>query len=225
MNELVFALHIFLSLLFLLFSFRLGKEAITAFLSLSAVLANLFVVKQTTLFGLTVTCSDVYAVQAIFALNLLQEYYGKAQAQKASVIGFGAMIFFACMAKMHLLYPPALVDTTQRAFMTILEFTPRIITASIGTFFLVQRFDIAFFRLLRRAFRGRYFALRTALSLVVSQSVDTVLFAFLGLYGIADHLVEVILFSLLIKFSVIWCTVPFALVAKRFVPKEAACSK
>ena len=71
-NETFFFFHLVISLSFLLFSLRMGRECLIAFLSLSAVLANLFVLKQISFFSWTITCSDVYAVQAILAHNMLQ---------------------------------------------------------------------------------------------------------------------------------------------------------
>ena len=47
-NELMFLFHIALMSLSTLAALRMGKEALVAFISLQAVLANLFVVKQIT---------------------------------------------------------------------------------------------------------------------------------------------------------------------------------
>ncbi len=220
-TELVFILHIVLSAGFLLFSARLGKECLIAFLSLSAVLANLFVTKEMTLCSLTVTCSDVYAVQAILALNYLQEYYGKKAAEKASVIGFICLVFFAVMAKMHLAYPPSIYDSASDAFARILVSTPRIVLASITTFFLVQRLDIVFFRLLQNWLKGKYFPIRAGLSMMVSQTLDTTLFAFLGLYGIVHHIGHVIMVSLFVKILVIWLSAPFTTLSGRFLGEKS----
>lgn len=217
MNELWFCLHVMISLTFLTLCLRLGKECLIAFLSLSAVLANLFVLKQMNFFGLTITCSDVYAVGAILTLNIVQEYYGKTEAKKASKIGFLCMVFFAIMTKMHLGYAPSPVDQTQNAFLAILGATPRIVAASIATFFLVQRMDIVLFSALRSRFEGKYFPFRATLSLLCSQTFDTVCFTFLGLYGLIENPMHVIAFSLFIKIVVISLSAPVTLVSHRFL--------
>ena len=62
MNELIFLFHILLVLSFVLGALRLGKNALLSLLALQAILANLFVVKQISLFGFAVTCSDVFAI-------------------------------------------------------------------------------------------------------------------------------------------------------------------
>jgi uncharacterized integral membrane protein (TIGR00697 family) len=62
-------------------------------MALLAVIANLFVLKQTVLFGLHVTCSDVYVIGSMLSLNLLQEHYGQREGQRAIWITFLAMVY------------------------------------------------------------------------------------------------------------------------------------
>lgn len=105
MSEIVFILHL-VTLIFLgLVALRLGKETLTAFSALQAILANLFIQKQTYLFGLEVTCTDAYAILSLFSLNLVQEYFGKDAAKRVIKINFFLLLTFAIMAKIHLLPP------------------------------------------------------------------------------------------------------------------------
>ncbi len=86
MNESLFLLHLVLVAGFSLVSLRMGAFALTTLIALFATFANLFVVKQMTLFGMQVTCSDVFAVGSLLAINLLQEFYGKKAAIHASLV-------------------------------------------------------------------------------------------------------------------------------------------
>lgn len=212
MNEVLFFFHIFVVVGSVLYALRLGRGALVTWVALQGVLANLFVVKQVGLFGFTVTCSDVFAVGAILSLNLLQEFFGKETAQKASAISLAALLFFAAMAALHLLYAPAAVDVTQGAFQTILSSTPRIVFASVAVFYLVQQIDMRLFPLLRGPL-----AVRVMTSLVLSQGLDTVLFSFLGLYGLVDSLFDVIVVSFALKALLIAASAPFAALAKKMV--------
>ena len=216
MNELIFFLHIAAVALASLWALRLGAAALIALIALESVVANIFVVKQTTLFGLFVTCSDVYIVGSLLALNLLQEFFGKESAKKAVGISFFAMAFFVVMAKLHLLYSPSGFDATHSAFTQILAHTPRIILASIVVYYITQRLDIRVFAWLRRRLGEQRLSLRVGLSLVISQSVDTLLFSFLGLYGLVANLTDIVLMSLLIKAIAISCSAPFAGFARKF---------
>src|SRR3972149_3921393 len=111
MNEILFSFHILLIIGFSLGALRLGKEALIALISMEALLANLLVLKQMTFFGLTITCTDVFAIGTILGLNLLQEYFGKESASKAAWICFFLLVFFALMSQIHLFYKPSYTDT------------------------------------------------------------------------------------------------------------------
>jgi uncharacterized integral membrane protein (TIGR00697 family) len=214
-NELVFLSHILIVIGFVLLALRLGKSGLIGFIALQGVLANLFVVKQMSLFGFAVTCSDVFAIGGILSLNLLQEYFGKEAAKQAVKISMLTLVFFAFMSQIHLFYAPTEADATQGAFLTIFSQSLRIVIASIGTFYLVQQFDVRFFGILK----GKL-PVRVATSLVCSQLLDTVLFSFLGLYGLVESVWDIILVSFLIKCLIIATSSPFVGFSKRFVKDE-----
>ena len=216
-NELIFLSHIFVVVGFVLGALRLGNEALAALIALQAVLANLFVVGQMSLFGFSVTCSDVFAIGAILGLNLLQEYYGKDAANKAVRISFFCLVFFTIMSQIHLFYTPLPEERTYSAFYTILSSTPRIAFASMGVFYIVQKLDIRLFGWLKSLFRGNCLPLRVFISLVLTQLLDTPLFSFFGLYGLVVSLFDIIAVSFFIKCLIIGCSAPISIFSKRFV--------
>jgi len=209
MNEVLFLLHIITVMVFTLACLRLGKGALVVAVALHGVLANLFVLKQMDLLGFSVTCSDVFAVGGILSLNLLQEYFGKQSAREASFFSLVALAFFALMSKIHLLYDPSRFDTTQGAYMLLFSPAFRIVAASVTTLFVVQQLDVKIFGLLK----GRL-PVRVATSLTISQLLDTVLFTFLGLYGLIESPASVIACSFLIKCAVIGLSAPFVSFSK-----------
>lgn len=214
MNEWLFFSHILIVVGFALLALRLGQGALIALIALQGVLANLFVIKQISLFGFSVTCSDVFAIGAILSLNLLQEHFGKEAAKQATRISLVALLFFALMAQIHLFYQPTPADTTHAAFTTVLAQAPRIVFASIAVFYLVQLLDVRLFSLLK----GKL-PVRVAISLVFSQLLDTVLFSFLGLYGLVDALFDVIVVSFATKCLLIATSAPFVALSKKVVKR------
>jgi uncharacterized PurR-regulated membrane protein YhhQ (DUF165 family) len=64
---------------------------------------------------------------------------------------------------------------------------------------------------------GRNLPLRVGVSLFISQTIDTVLFSFAGLYGIVASVLAVMIVSLPIKFLSIACSAPFTALCRRFV--------
>lgn len=219
MNEAIFCLQLAAALGVLAVAVRMGQQALTGYIALSGVLANLFVIKQISLFGFTVTCSDVFAVGGMLGLNLLQEFYGKSAAKKAVQASFLALVCFALFSQVHLLYAPSAVDTTHEAFHQILSSSPRIVIASIGVYVLVQRFDLFFFSALAKPIP--LLGARLTLSLLVSQALDTVLFSLAGLYGLVASLFDIMLISYLIKCAVIASASPVASLYRRFARVDA----
>ena len=75
---------------------------------------------------------------------------------------------------------------------------------------------------LKERFGNKYFVARNYASLAFTQLVDTILFTFLGLYGINESfsdirtLFDIILVSFIIKLLVIAIAVPFVTFVKDF---------
>ncbi|MES2200585.1 MAG: queuosine precursor transporter [Chlamydiota bacterium] len=220
-NEWLFAVHILSIFFFTLGALKLGKEALCTWICLQALFANLFVLKQITLFGFHVTASDVFAVGGILGLNLMQEFYGTKGAKKATAACLYCLLLFAALSKIHLLYTPSCIDVTHLSYAKILDPAPRLFIASLATFFIVQRIDIRLFSKLKSSMATSPFAIRNLISLSTSQLLDTILFTFLGLYGIVFSLFDVIFVSFLAKVTVIAFLTPASLVAKKWItPKE-----
>ncbi|MBS0616470.1 MAG: queuosine precursor transporter [Verrucomicrobia bacterium] len=198
MNELIFIFHMMAAAAAIRFSLHLGKEALITLVALMALLANFFVLKQIELLGFTVTCSDVFAIADILSLNLLQVRFGKESAQKAITISLGAFIFFALFSQIHLLYLPSSYDTAHSHYAMLLSPSPRLLLASLTTFAIVQYFDVQFFAYLRRRLQTNW-QLLSVFSILVSQALDTVLFSFLGLYGLVASMTSIIIISYALK--------------------------
>ncbi len=217
MNEILFFTHILVVIGFLFLALKSGKEALFAFIVLMAIFANLLVLKQIEFFSFTITCSDVFAVGALLGLNLLQEYFGKEEAKKALKISFMALLFFLVMANIHLFYTPSEYDQSQSSYEKIFSPAFRIVCSSFLVFITVQKLDILFFGFLKRVFQGRSLAGRLFISLSLSQLFDTVLFSFLGLYGIVQSLFDIILISFLVKMAIIFLSSPLTSLSKRWI--------
>ncbi len=221
MNELLFFIHVIVVMGFGFGALKMGKVALTTWIALQAVLANLFVIKQICFFGFDVTCSDVFAIGSIFGLNLLREYFGLDAAKKALWSCFFAMIFFVAMAQIHLFYIPSTFDTTQAAFESILSSSLRLLAASLVVFIFVQQIDLRLFGMLKKKFHILPLNFRNVFSVSITQFLDTFLFSVFGLWGLVAHLSDIILMSFLIKLLVIILMSPLIHFSKRFVRQEA----
>jgi queuosine precursor transporter len=215
MNEIIFLLYSISIIITTLGALRLGKEALVSLVVLNSILANLFVSKQITLFGLNATASDSLAIGATLSLNLIQEFYGKTQAIKTIWISFAAMLFYTLISQLHLAYLPNSFDTCHQAYLFILGNTPRILAASLSVYLVVQQLDTRLYAFLKKHYQGTPFLIRNNISIGCTQLLDTILFSFLGLYGIIDNIGQLIIFSYLIKLITILITTPFLALSKK----------
>lgn len=199
---------------------RLGASALVAFVCVQCILANLFVVKQIALLGFNATAADACTIGATLGLNMLQEYYGKKATQKAIIVNFFLLVFYAVVSQIHLWYTPNAYDTMNIHFQPILTLMPRIVIASFSVFLVSQMIDYWLYGVLRRVWQSRFLVLRNYSSLLVSQLVDTVLFSLLGLYGLVENIGHIIIVSYTVKVCAIILAVPFVAFAKKFYSPE-----
>jgi queuosine precursor transporter len=219
MNELIFIIHTLVIAGFALGSLALGPTALVAFVCIQCMLANLFVIKQITLFGLTATCADAFTVGATIGLNLLQEYFGKDIAKRTIWINFFLLVFYTIASQVHLSYIPHSADIAQQYFMPLLILMPRIVIASFSVYLFTQMTDYYLYGILKKTFQDKYIVFRNYISIAFCQLLDTILFSFLGLYGIIDNIGEVIVISYLIKLASIIVATPFVAFSRTIYAK------
>jgi hypothetical protein len=213
-NEAIFFLQISLVLLFCWGATRFGKEGLTASVVLLALIANLFVLKQISLFGFEVTCSDAFTIGSFLSLNLLREKAGKEAAGRAISLTFFVLLGFALLSMIHLFFRPTEADFAQGAYLTLLKPAPRLFLASLSSFYLMQRFEIFLFSWISKRSRLS-FAARSTLTLSTSQLADTLLFSFLGLYGMVAQIGHIIIVSYFVKLLAIFFAAPLTVFITR----------
>jgi len=194
---------------------RLGQGSLTAWIAILSLLANLFVLKQIDLLGLNATASDIFAIGNLLALNLLQEKYGRKATQNAIWTSFSCLLFFVIMSQIHLHYEPSLYDNSQSSYSLILAATPRMMIASLFTFLVIDQFDSRFYGYMRQRLPQISIILVSAMTMCISQTLDSILCNILGLYGVVGALMEIIMVSVAIKVLAIASTIPWAYASRR----------
>lgn len=217
MNELLFLFHLICISFTTYAMVKFGSQALVSFLCVQAIIANLFVIKQITLFGLNATASDVYIVGSVLCLNMIQEYYGKELARKAIWISFALLVFYTIVSQIQISYIPSPTDFSQEWYKSLLSFMPRITSASIIVYLAVQYFDTFFYGLLKKVWPTGHLVARNIISITISQALDTVLFSILGLYGIIDNIAQIMIVSFTIKMATMILLAP----AIAYIQKDA----
>lgn len=217
-NSLWFIAWAFICLIFVLAAFRLGKSWLFGMVVANAILANIFVIKGMTLFGLAATGGNAVYASIFLATDILAEHYGPKTARNAVFLGFFASIFFLLGSQFILRFEPTDFDIAQDAFTTIFSLTPRIVMGSMVAYLISQNLDVWLFHTIRRMTAGRFLWLRNNGSTFISQFVDSAIFTLIAFWGIYPELLSMIIFTWLVKIIVAACDTPFIYLASHFKP-------
>ena len=217
-NETVFFAHVFFVLVVSLGAFLLGKEALIGLIAVQTIVSNLFIAKQISLFSLSVTPCDAFTVGVVLGLNLLQEHFGMNITKRTIWLNAFITLVFIGFSQIQLAYLPTALDTMHSHYEALLLLIPRITIASLVTYLVSQWVDAHLYALLRIIMPLRGTTLCAFISMSTSQLLDTVLFSFLGLYGIVSDVWAIIVVSFAIKMMAIIMVSPcvaFSYVLKR----------
>ena len=215
MNELVFIVHITAVCAAVLLALRHSYAALVSVLGLQLVVANLFVLKQVQLFGLTATGSEIFTVSTMYGVGIIQQVYGDKKAQEAIYYGFALLLFFAATATIHGWYTPLAISTTNKSFVALFSHTPRLVFASSCAYLFSEFVNLR----LARAIAGRatIHPLLRVLTVWLGQWVDTITFAYIGLYGVFINLGQVIVFCMVVKTIAVVAIAPLVVLARTYV--------
>ncbi len=199
MNELIFISHFLIVFFSLGIALRLGKATLTAMFIVMIVMANLYVLKQISLFGLTVTAVEPYSIGAMLCIGLMQEYFGEKEADNTLKAMLFSLVFLGGMGVYQVWYAPHEVDTFHLHYEKILAPAPRIFITSIVVAVSMLYANIYLLRKTKIWFPNISFAIRQTTLLLIIQFFDVSLFSILGLYGIMHNLVHIICMSYAVK--------------------------
>ncbi len=213
-NEFIFIAHTLLVTFAVTCAARYGQQALVSTIVLLTITANLFLTQTIVLCGFIATSTDAFVVGYSLALILLQENYGLTQARRAIIISFAGLILFTLFSWIQLWYMPAPTDFMQPAFAAILYKLPRLLLASAAAYIVSQYSNTWLYSQLQKKLPHSWFITRTYGSIVCTQLLDTILFSFLGLYGIINELGSIIFVSYSIKLAAIFITTPLLKIFK-----------
>ena len=202
---------------------KVGEKAVNAWLVTVVIAFNLFVLKQVNIFGMELNTTKALGVCYFLGLNLMQEYYGRKAAKTHVMIASICTFGFVGLQQIHMLFEPNHFDTTQASYSRILELMPSITAVSFITFIAVQLWDIRFYAWLQTKIKQKYLTIRVMISLMASQVIDVLMFY--GLMSFFDeiwgNIWDLIFFTIVIKFIIIFLIAPYTILANIFVKKDS----
>ncbi|MCC6142455.1 MAG: queuosine precursor transporter [Candidatus Hydrogenedentes bacterium] len=191
-QNLLWLIVVLLDLSLTLLLYRLyGKMGLYAVVILNIMLCNMMGPKITNIFGFNTTMGAILYSGIYFATDLLGERYGKREANRAVFIGFAVSVLVIVMTQLSLLFQPTTLgerpaDLAARAHASqdvLFNMTPRFVLGSLLAYLISQTHDVWLFHVIKDLTAGRHLWLRNNVSTIVSQSIDTVVYAFVVWWG------------------------------------------
>jgi len=211
-------------LLYRLFG-RIGLYAVVVF---SLLLANIQGPKLTIIFGLQTSMGVILYSSIYFATDLLSEKYGKAEAQRAVLLGFAISVLLVVMTQIGLQFVPSSNPKTAEfaasvhgAMITLFDYTPRFVAGSLLAYLISQSLDVWVFHRIKNATGGRHLWLRNTGSTLISQALDTLIYGLVVWWGLVDFVTALQLAAAkyVFKFFIAVIDTPFIYIARRWPAK------
>lgn len=214
-NELLLLIGAFLMYSSIVFINRFfGKSGLFAWVAVAVVLANIVVVKQVTVFGLSITLGNVMFASVFLCTDILNEYYGPKVGRQAVYVGLLAAFLFIVVSQFAIAFTPNELDFIQGSMTEMFTFTTRITFASLTMFFLANMADVYLYDKLRKKLP---LWARNNVATMVCNCGENFLFTFAAFYGLmsVQDLVFVSISTCIIEIMLAILDTPFLYIAKR----------
>lgn len=223
-QELWWLLTLIVDLSAALLLYRLfGRVGLVAVVVFSLLLANIQGPKLTIIFGLQTSMGVILYSSIYFATDLLSEKYGRAEAQRAVLIGFSVSVLLVLMTQIGLQFAPSTNPKTAEfaasvhgAMATLFDYTPRFVAGSLLAYLISQSLDVWVFHKIKNATNGKHLWLRNTGSTLISQAVDTLIYGVVVWWGLVDFVTAMQLAAAkyVFKFLIAVIDTPFIYLAR-----------
>lgn len=148
----------------------------------------------------------VFPLSYIFG-DVLTEVYGYRTARKVIWLGFACNLIFVFFAWVGQMLPPADFWQAQRAYESILGYTPRLLVASVCGYLVGEFANSFILARMKIMTRGRWLWSRTIGSTIVGEGLDTGIFITLAYIGTGSPVLTMIWHHWLVKTGIeVVCT-------------------
>lgn len=158
--------------------------------------------------GVYVSVAIGYYSMTFTIANYLREIYGKSAAVQAIWMGFIGQLMFLIATQFTLAAPSAPFWADQAAFETVYGATPRLMLASVLAYVTAELTDVNVYHQVYKLTSGRHLWLRNNAGTIAGQTIDTLIFYTVALYGIVPNIGALIVTTLVVKVLIAICTTP-----------------
>lgn len=223
-NEILWLIFLVVQFGLLVLTYKVfGLTGLYVWIGFAIVAANIQVVKQVNLFGISSTLGNIMYASIFLATDLINEKYGRKKAQKAVFIGFVMLVSFTLITQVALKFAPNEYDFAQESLLNIFSILPRITIGSLTAYLISQTLDVFLFEKIRSKFgTPSQLWIRNNASTLVSQAIDTLIFTAIAFVGVFEFsvVVEIFWFSYVIKIATSLIDTPFVYWMRSIKPIE-----
>jgi uncharacterized integral membrane protein (TIGR00697 family) len=207
-----------------------GRYGLYGSIIFSLILANIQGPKLTIIFGLQTSMGVILYSSIYFATDVLSEKYGRAEAQRAVLLGFAVSVMLVVLSQVSLLFQPSTHTNTaafamqmHTAMGSLFNYTPRFVLGSLLAYLISQSLDVWLFERIRKATHGRHLWMRNNGSTMMSQAVDTVIYGLVVWWGIVDLVTAMQLAAAKYLFKLVIAAIdtPFIYLARSWKPRDS----
>lgn len=219
-NNILWVIQLLLDFYLIMVAFRIwGKNGLYFWTVIAVIASNIQVVKNVMLFGMDATLGNVLYATSFLATDLLSEFYGAKDSQKAVWIGFFSLFSMMVMMQLSLYFKPSPSDFSQASLSQIFGLMPRIAIASMIAYLVSNTHDVWAFGFWKKRKPGRKTLwMRNNFSTMVSQLIDTLLFTLIAFWGVYERSVvlSIVISTYILKLIVAVCDTPFIYLGRRW---------
>lgn len=180
-------------------------------------------------FGINFPFSNiVFSIFTYPIVDCICELWGKRTAQHTVLIALASQLLVVILLQFAINAPYVSFWTHQVEFESVLATSSKIVTASFLAFLLSQILDIFIYQKIKYKTQGRYLWLRSNISTIIGQIIDSIIFVSIVFY-VSDHKLEILMGSVIIKLiiSVLMTPVVYAIIlaANRYLNNETLAFK
>lgn len=201
------------------------SDALLAFYVTLVVISNIIASKTIAFdlgFGTFFAPGAVLLFSVTFLLtDIVNEKFGRKETQRMIWLALGTQIALIAFSYLIVHAVPAPFFTGQEAFALVFGTVPRIVIASLITFFISENLDTYLFQWFKKATGGKHLWMRNAFSSLPAMLVDSVLFVTLAFYGVMP-IVPLIIGLTVTKWLVGVIDIPFMYISRAVLGRSTS---
>lgn len=190
------------------------RDILYAFFIASMIIVNTLGTKITTIAGVRVSVGIFFMPVLFLVTDIVGEVYGAKEAQAFVNISTAMLVFLFVMMNICILVKPNESWSYQEEYKVVFGSSLRMTLASLVSFIVSQKLDVAMFDFWKKVTKGKHLWIRNNVSTITCQFIDTTIFEFIAFYKLTEKFTVPYIFSLILpywSFKVIFalCDTPF----------------